>query len=121
MSWPGLSIYGCLLQYSTPGSGLRAPLPSVGWRSLGRPHFGQRISRIVASGLPLTVTSPSSYIAASFSIRWGDCLGFEDDEGVVGGSENILAASCSISIAAVFALAIRSSRWTFRTMSWIML
>jgi hypothetical protein len=30
ISCHGLSMYGCLLQYSIPGSGFRAPLPSVG-------------------------------------------------------------------------------------------
>lgn len=87
---------------------------------MGRPHFGQRISWMVANGLPLIVTIPSSYMAAPFSIRWGMCLDFEDEDGV-GRSENVSAASCSITIAAVFAFAIRSARWVFRTMSWITL
>ena len=75
---------------------------------------------MVVNGLPLIVTIPSSYIAAAFSIRCGMCLDFEVEDGVER-SENVSAASCSIIIAAVFAFAIRSSRWAFRTMSWMTL
>jgi len=118
MSWYGLSMKGRFLQYSTPGSGFRAPLPSVGYRSRGRWHFGHIIWLVVFIGLPFKYTSPWSYSAVSVSTLI--CGRVAETEGSSEGAASFIAF-CSTRVAAVEARAIFSSRCALRTMSWIIL